>query len=144
MRILLKRLASEAGVAALQLHGDEDPEFCAQLRDQYVIKVLAIGPTFDPNQPLSYEVDAVMVDAFDRKSWGGTGRKIDWTAARTLRERVSKLFLAGGLSPENVGEAIAAVEPYAVDACSALEIAPGKKDRDRVREFVRAAHSVKP
>jgi phosphoribosylanthranilate isomerase len=140
----VRELASEAGVAGLQLHGDEGPEFCARLRDRFVIKVLALGSDFDPDQSLRYEVDAFMVDAVDRKAWGGTGRRVDWSVARTLRERVPKLFLAGGLSPENVAEAIATVEPYAVDACSALETTPGKKDHARLREFIRAARGVKP
>jgi phosphoribosylanthranilate isomerase len=135
----VREIADHAGVGAMQFHGDESPEFCRSFHRRHVIKVLAIGPEFDPEAALRYEVDAFMADAFDRKAWGGTGRKIDWTMARTLRELVPKLFLAGGLSPENVEEAIAAVEPYAVDACSALEASPGKKDRERVRAFVRAA-----
>ena len=84
-----------------------------------------------------------MLDALDRKARGGTGHTIDWSIARRTRELVPKLFLAGGLSPENVGEAITTVEPYAVDACSALEITPGKKDSRRVLAFIKAAHAVK-
>jgi phosphoribosylanthranilate isomerase len=80
-----------------------------------------------------------MLDAFNRRIRGGTGQTIDWSIARRTRELVPKLFLAGGLSPENVAEAIRAVEPFAVDACSALEVQPGKKDHDRVRAFVKAA-----
>jgi phosphoribosylanthranilate isomerase len=140
----VKELAAQAGVSALQLHGDEDPEFCDHLRDRYIVKVLALGSDFDSNEALRYEVDAFMVDAVDRKAWGGTGRTVDWSVARSLRERVPRLFLAGGLSPQNVAEAISTVEPYAVDACSLLETSPGKKDRARLREFVRAARAVKP
>jgi len=139
----LERLATEAGVTAIQLHGDESPQFCSALRDRYKIKVLAIRDDFDARQALSYDVQAVMVDTFDRKARGGTGRTIDWSEARRLRPFVSKLFLAGGLSPENVGEAIAVVNPYAVDACSALEISPGKKDSERVRAFVRAVRGFR-
>lgn len=135
----VRTIADEAGIGALQFHGDESPEFCRSFPRRHVIKVLAIRPDFDPEEALRYEVDAFMADAFDRQAWGGTGRKIDWSMARRLRERVPKLFLAGGLSSENVEEAIAAVEPYAVDACSALETTPGKKDREQVRAFVRAA-----
>jgi phosphoribosylanthranilate isomerase len=80
-----------------------------------------------------------MLDAFDEKNRGGTGRTIDWSIARRTRELAPRLFLAGGLSSENVGSAIAAVAPYAVDACSALESAPGKKDPQRVRSFIQAA-----
>ena len=139
----IERLATEAGVTALQLHGDESPQFCAALSDRYVIKVLAMNDDFDPRQALSYDVQAFMVDAFDRKARGGTGRTVDWSAAQRLSALVPKLFLAGGLSPENVSMAISAVAPYAVDACSALETSPGKKDSERVRAFVLAVRGFR-
>lgn len=132
-------LAAQAGVQALQLHGDESPAYCEALRDHYVIKALPVDDGFEPERSLEYNVRAVMVDAFDKKQRGGTGRRIDWTIARRTRELVPKLFLAGGLTPENIAEAVAAVAPYAVDACSALESAPGKKDPERVRSFLKAA-----
>jgi phosphoribosylanthranilate isomerase len=137
----VEHIATEAGVTAIQLHGDESPQFCAALRDRYVIKVLAMAEDFDPLQALAYNVHAFMVDAFDRKARGGTGRTVDWSAAQRLSAVVPKLFLAGGLSPENVLFAISAVAPYAVDACSALESSPGKKDPKRVHAFVQAIRS---
>lgn len=139
---IMEQIATEAGVAALQLHGDESPDFCRQLKHKYVIKVLAVTPDFDPTRARAYDVQAIMLDAFDRKTRGGTGQTIDWSIARRTRELVPRLFLAGGLSPENVAAAIAAVEPYAVDACSALETLAGKKDEERVRAFVKAAQAV--
>jgi len=138
----IEELALEAGVAALQLHGDESPENCRALKDRFVIKALAVKDDFDPLSAREYPVEAIMLDAFSRKLRGGTGQTIDWSIARRTRELVPKLFLAGGLSPENVAEAIRAVEPFAVDACSALEVQPGKKDHDRVRAFVKAAMEV--
>jgi phosphoribosylanthranilate isomerase len=68
----------------------------------------------------------------------------DWSIAREVNHVVPKLFLAGGLSPENIDEAIETVRPYAVDACSALEDEPGRKNHDRMRAFVELARSVKP
>ena len=136
---IVEQIATEAGVAALQLHGDESPDFCQQLKHKYIIKVLTMTPDFDPARARAYDAQAIMLDAFDRKRRGGTGQTIDWSIARRTRELVPRLFLAGGLSPENVAAAIAAVEPYAVDACSALETLPGKKDEQRVRAFVKAA-----
>jgi len=135
----VEQIATEAGVNALQLHGDESPQFCSQLKHRFVIKALSVKAGFDPQRACEYEVQAIMLDAFDKSLRGGTGQVFDWSIAQRTRALVPKLFLAGGLSPENVGAAIAAVEPYAVDACSSLEIAPGKKDPHRVREFVRAA-----
>jgi phosphoribosylanthranilate isomerase len=138
---IVEEIADTAGVAALQLHGDESPEFCRRLKHRYVIKVLAAGQNFDPSRACDYDVSAIMLDAFDKNVRGGTGHTIDWSVARRTRELVPKLFLAGGLSPENVAAAIAAVEPYAVDACSALESSPGRKDAQRMRAFVAAAHA---
>ncbi|HSD46990.1 MAG TPA: phosphoribosylanthranilate isomerase, partial [Pyrinomonadaceae bacterium] len=75
---------------------------------------------------------------------GGTGRVFDWSIAERATSSVPKLFLAGGLSPENVAEAIRKVRPYAVDACSSLEVRLGKKNHERVRAFVKAVRSVQP
>ena len=141
---VVKDIALQAGVAGLQLHGDESPDFCKELSGHYVIKVFAIGPDFDPYQARKYEVSAFMVDVLDRKLRGGTGRTVSWSDARRLRDLVPRLFLAGGLSPENVVEAISTVEPYAVDACSGLEVAPGRKDPQKIQAFVSAVRSVKP
>lgn len=138
----VEQIADEARVSALQLHGDESPEYCEALNNRYVIKVLGVDADFVPEAALDYHVQAIMLDAADKKTRGGTGRKIDWSIARRTRELVSKLFLAGGLGPENVAESIATVHPYAVDACSALEISPGKKDPARVRAFIEAASAA--
>jgi len=140
---LVEQIAAEAGVGALQLHGDESPEYCRALNHRRVIKVLRVSRDFVPERALDYEVEAIMLDAFDKDLRGGTGQTIDWRIARRTRELVSRLFLAGGLSPENVASAIAAVGPYAVDACSALETSSGKKDPQRLRAFVQAAIAVK-
>lgn len=141
---LVEQIANEAGVAALQLHGDESPDYCRELSDRYVIKVLRAGNEFKPEDALEYDVKAIMLDAFDSKLRGGTGRTIDWSRARQTRNLVPMIILAGGLTPENVGEAIATVDPYGVDACSALESVPGKKVPERVSAFVRAVRSASP
>jgi len=137
----VEEFASAARVKALQLHGDESPEYCEALADRFVIKVLAVDGGFDPRRALEYRVPAIMVDALDRKAPGGTGRTIDWSLAEQTASLVPRLFLAGGLSPENVGAAISTVRPYGVDACSALEASPGRKDPERVRAFIRAVRS---
>ena len=135
-------IADESGITALQLHGDESPDYCRELaRDRYVIKTLAVSGDDDINAIETYEVDAIMLDTRDTHLRGGTGRVFDWSIARQVRQ---KLFLAGGLSPENIAEAIETVQPYGVDACSALEDTPGKKNHDRIRRFVEIARSVKP
>ncbi len=140
----IARIADEAHLSAVQLHGDESNDYCRILMgERFVIKALRVSGGFAPEQALAYEVNAILLDAYDARAYGGTGRVVDWGIARRVRELVPKLFLAGGLSPENVAAAIAAVEPFAVDACSGLESAPGLKDEARLRAFVQAAR-VKP
>jgi phosphoribosylanthranilate isomerase len=139
------RIAEDAGVAAIQLHGDESVEFCRNLKpllpDRFLIKAIRAHGNTVNESAAEYNVDAIMLDAFDAELRGGTGRTVDWTLARHIRAAVPRLFLAGGLSPENVSVAISAVEPYAVDACSALESSPGHKDAERMEAFVRAVRN---
>ena len=138
----VKAIANTSGVKALQLHGDESPDYCRALDS--VIKTLAVSGSFDFEQLEAYEVDAIMLDTKDNRLRGGTGQVFDWSIAQRVRRLVPKLYLAGGLSPENVGEAIALVQPYAVDACSSLEQKPGIKDHERMRVFIDRVRSVKP
>lgn len=86
---------------------------------------------------LQPEVDALLVDAFHPRKMGGTGQKADWNLARLLREEAEvPVILAGGLTPDNVQEAIQQVAPYAVDVSSGVESAPGKKDHRKIEEFI--------
>lgn len=132
----VRAIASEVGLKGVQLHGDESPEFCEELKDFYVIKALAVGADFAVAKALEFKVAAILLDASHKKLRGGTGQTIDWSIARKVNESGVNLFLAGGLSPENVCDAIETVRPYAVDACSGLEREPGIKDMERVRSFV--------
>ena len=137
-------VAMVTGIDAVQLHGDEPASFCEELntRDGFrVIKALRASAEFAPNEARDYPVHAVMLDAFHRTLRGGTGERVDFNLARETRKVVPRLFLSGGLSPENVCEAIDTVEPYAVDACSLLESSPGKKDAARMRAFVAAVRN---
>ena len=138
----VEKTASVAGVSALQLHGTESPEYCKALKGRHLIKVFAAHAEFAPDTVLDYDVQAIMLDAADKRTFGGTGKVSNWSIARQTRELFPRLFLAGGLSAENVGEAIEQVEPYAVDACSLLEVAPGRKDRAKVRNFVAAVREA--
>jgi len=135
----VRSLALRAGVKAVQLHGDESPAYCSELSDFFVIKTFAVGEDFDQNQILLYQVDAIMLDARDDKLRGGTGRVANWAIAREVAEHSAHMFLAGGLSAENVEEAIRKVKPYAVDACSGLEDSPGIKSSVKMRSFVETA-----
>src|SRR5215831_1087396 len=134
-------IAMMTGIDSVQLHGDESAAFCEELNTRdglRVIKALRVSEQFRPGQAQTYPVHAIMLDAFHRTLRGGTGETIDFSLAHQTRQLVPRLFLSGGLSPENVADAIHQVEPYAVDACSLLESAPGKKDAARLRAFVAA------
>ena len=136
------RIAREAGVGAAQLHGAESPEYCRGLAGLKTIKALRVGPDFTPGAAAAYPTDAVLLDAYVAGEWGGTGHTIDWTLARLTREAVPRLFLAGGLRPDNIAEAVAAVGPYAVDVCSGVETAPGRKSLPLLRRFVGQVREV--
>jgi phosphoribosylanthranilate isomerase len=136
------RISDEAHTQAVQLHGDETPAYCRALKGRHVIKALRVDQEFVPGSAAQYEADAILLDAFDQRERGGTGRVFDWELARRVRELVPQLFLAGGLSPDNIAHAIATVGPYAVDACSLLEDIPGHKNHQRLRAFIREAKSV--
>ncbi len=126
----------------VQLHGDETPEFIENLRsesDATIIKAMGVGPDFDPNYVLGYKADAILLDAFSRDERGGTGETFDWAIARKIVELVDQVYLAGGLTSENVAEAIRVVRPYAVDVASGVEASPGVKDREKVVAFIKAA-----
>jgi phosphoribosylanthranilate isomerase len=136
-------IAEESRVGAVQLHGDESPAYCRALKNFFVIKALRVSEDFAPESVREYETEAILLDSFKRGERGGTGRTFDWEVARRVRELVPKLFLAGGLSVENVRDAVETVRPHAVDACSRLESSPGRKDLERVRNFISAVR-VKP
>ena len=141
---MLKDMASGLGLELLQLHGDESPEYCAELSEYQVMKALAVSEDFQPEDVSRYKVDSILLDTSDRNLHGGTGRTFNWTIAKRVKGLVPKLFLAGGLSPENVVEAVTLVQPFAVDTCSAVETSPGRKDHQRMRQFVQAVRDVKP
>jgi phosphoribosylanthranilate isomerase len=141
----VRSIANEAGIRALQLHGDESPEYCRELAgNYYVIKTFAVSHSFDVQAANPYEVEAIMLDTKHNTLRGGTGRVFDWSVAQQAASMIPKLFLAGGLSPENIENAVEIVRPYAVDACSALEDRPGKKNHERMRVFVNAVRRVEP
>ena len=145
-RAEVERAVAEIGLDVVQLHGDETPEFCRGL-PRRVLKAVRVGAGFRSEEALRYEgfaagilLDTRADDAGARP--GGTGRAFDWTMARSVRENARYLVLAGGLNPENVGRAVAAVEPDAVDVSSGVESSPGRKDAARVRAFVRAVRGT--
>lgn len=138
----VERIAREANLGTVQLHGDETPEYCQSLRGLTTIKALRVGADYTPESAAAYETNAVLLDAYVAGERGGTGHTFDWALATLTRERVPRLFLAGGLNPDNVAAALAAVRPYAVDVCSGVETTPGRKSPELMRRFVEQVKSV--
>ena len=128
-------LASELGLSAVQLHGDEPPEFCASLGSIKTIKAIRVGQDFDLGVLKSYAVNLVLLDSNIKGSYGGTGQSFDWSIAIEA-QRWARIILAGGLTAENVAHAIAQVRPWAIDVCSGVEAEPGRKDLAQVRQFM--------
>jgi phosphoribosylanthranilate isomerase len=132
-------IAEIAGLDALQLHGEETPEFALELKARTnleIIKAFRVSPEFKPEDVLKYETDAILLDAYHPKEHGGTGETFDWEVALKVKRLVSELYLAGGLEAQNVEMAIKRVRPYAVDSCSLLEKNKGKKDELKVFNFI--------
>jgi phosphoribosylanthranilate isomerase len=129
-----------AGLKAVQFHGDESPDDL-QGYDIPVIKAHRVGGNFDSSRLLQYPAYAHLLDAAVEGIRGGTGKQCDWKAA-SVCARSARTILSGGLSPENVAEAIRTVRPAAVDVSSGVEKLPGVKDHRKVRAFVTAAREA--
>ncbi len=137
----VERQARIAGIHVLQLHGDESPEYCLRLSGWKLIKALHLGVGSSPAGLEQYPVAAFLLDARDDARYGGTGRPFDWNLATQL-QTTRPIILAGGLRPDNVRHAIRIVRPYAVDVCSGVESAPGRKDRRKLNAFIREVRNA--
>ena len=125
-----------AGLDVVQLHGDESPQqIPAGLRTW---KAFRVTPEFDLSMLDEWPLEAFLLDA-PTAAYGGSGETFDWRRAHSTKH---KIILAGGLDAANVGAAIAQAQPYGVDSCSRLEIAPGRKDHRKVSQFIQAALNV--
>jgi phosphoribosylanthranilate isomerase len=135
--------AHKVGLDYLQLHGDESPEVVGRLKRKVpVIKAIRVRGTFRSTQLASYNrASALLLDGFDSKQYGGTGKTFDWKLTRGANRR-ARIFLAGGLTPENVAAAIRTANPYAVDVCSGVEARPGRKDPARLIALMWAVKSA--
>ena len=126
-------IARQAGLHAVQLHGDEPPSAIpAGIR---AWKAFRVDAAFAPSQLDAYPCEAFLLDT-PTLAYGGSGHTFDWSRARSEQY---KIVLAGGLDAGNVRQAIEQAQPWGVDACSRLEIEPGRKDRRKVADFIRAA-----
>ena len=121
----------------VQLHGDETPEYCSQV-NRRVIKAFRIKGDGIPETMKDYQVNGNLLDAWSPLAYGGTGSVFNWNTAREAK-KFGCLILAGGLTSDNVLSAIEIVKPYAVDVSSGVESNPGRKDPDKIRDFIKIA-----
>ena len=136
----VERTVAACGLYAAQLHGDEAAEAFrgSAARLWRAVRVVDAEPRPDPD---AWPAERYLVDAFVPGAYGGTGELADWAAAAELA-KARTVMLAGGLTPENVADAIRAVRPVGVDVASGVEAAPGRKDPDTLRRFIAAVRAV--
>lgn len=140
-------IASTGLLSHIQLHGDEPPEFCAALTERglRVLKAIQVRDETSLDAIASYAVADILLDAYHPQARGGIGEKFPWNLAVTFKQKYPDrlLWLAGGLTPENVAEAVRGVAPYAVDVASGVEDAtPGIKNLEKVAAFIREAKGL--
>jgi len=142
----VNEVCARVGFTLAQLHGHETPETCAAV-DVPVIKAIRVQHDASAEQvralvaPYLDVVDFILLDTHHTSLWGGTGESFNWRVARELAAEVD-LFLAGGISAENVAEAVQTMRPYAIDLSSSLEESPGVKDLDKLADFFDAFHAA--
>jgi phosphoribosylanthranilate isomerase len=133
--------AEREGLTLVQLHGEEGPSFCAEVHRRTgarVIKAFRVKSPAEINAARAYRTDFHLFDAYRRGAHGGTGATFDWDLVAGRRGGVPAI-LAGGLNPDNVGDAIVAANPWGVDVCSGVELSPGVKDHNLITSFLAAA-----
>jgi phosphoribosylanthranilate isomerase len=136
--------ADRCRLGLLQLHGDEGPAYCREAARRTGCRVMKAARVHDAAQVQAlraFHTDFHLLDAYSPQAPGGTGESFDWELA-LLHPRNPPVVLSGGLTPDNVGRAIAVARPYAVDTASGTEAAPGRKDPARLEAFFRAVEAV--
>ena len=141
---VVRDLMDSCGLALAQLHGDESATYCEQL-GRPVLKAIRLRDMGSFLSLAEYKgragVRGFVIDAYSESAYGGTGQTTDWSLAAEAA-KTAAILLAGGLTPDNVGEAIVKVRPYGVDVSSGVEASPGKKDHAKVKAFMEAVKLV--
>ena len=138
---LVSKAIAECGLNLLQFHGDEPPEFCMQF-GLMSMKAFRIRDAGSLKGLPKYKTDAWLLDAYSSDTLGGTGEVFNWDLAIEAQKTGRPVFLAGGLTPENVADAVRKVRPFGVDVSSGVESSPGKKDHAKVRAFINAVKTI--
>jgi phosphoribosylanthranilate isomerase len=138
---LITHAIGECNLSLLQFHGDEPPEFCTQF-GLMSMKAFRIRNEESLKELTNYQTDAYLLDAFSPEARGGTGEKFNWDLAIEAQKFGKPVFLAGGLTPENVADAVRKVRPFGVDVSSGVESSPGKKDHAQIHAFIAAVRKA--
>jgi phosphoribosylanthranilate isomerase len=138
----VRQAMMECGIDAFQFHGSETPEFCARFPGR-AVKAFRVRDEAFLEQAKPYVHDAWLLDSYVSGQSGGTGVLFNWNLARLAVDAGARVILAGGLTPENVAEAVRQVAPYGVDVSSGVESTPGRKDHAKVRAFIREAKAAR-
>ncbi len=136
---VIRRIAKFCSLDILQFHGNESAEFCRRFGGYKIIKVIRIKDRIDLKNMLKYKPFAYLFDTYTKLKLGGSGKNFNWKLVSPLARVGRPIFLSGGLTAKNVKEAIKAACPDWVDVSSSVEITPGKKDREKVKDFIREA-----
>jgi len=134
----VEEITESCGLTTLQFHGEESPSYCEGFK-QKIVKALRIENKDILEKAVQYKdkVDAYLLDTYSPSKYGGTGKTFDWCIAKEIKEFGLPIILSGGLNPENIREAISEVEPYGIDVSSGVEERPGKKNMEKLINFVR-------
>ena len=132
---IVNATADQCGLDVIQLHGEESPEYCDSVRRR-VIKAFRVKDITTLDSLLPYHVSGCLLDAWTPAAHGGTGQTFNWEIAAEAVKRGHRIVLAGGLTPDNVAEAVRRVNPFAVDVSSGVESSPGRKDADKIKKFI--------
>ena len=137
----LEDLAVSLGLHAVQLHGNETPDYCSMIQKVKVIKAFRVDANFRVESLRAYGSQVFLLDSGSGTQFGGTGNVFDWSQAFGANA-FGWIVLAGGLNPENVSEAITTLHPYAVDVSSGVESSPGRKDYEKMRRFIESVRKT--
>ena len=131
----INKIADRCNLDRVQLHGNESPTFCKKIRRR-VIKAIRVKDIQSLKKLSDYPVSSFLLDTFSEDQYGGTGKVFDWNLAYPAK-RYGPIILAGGLTPNNVRQAIQRIQPYGVDVCSGVESQPGIKDHKKMQTFLK-------
>jgi phosphoribosylanthranilate isomerase len=137
----IRQAARETALSLVQLHGEESPEFCKNLGLR-VIKAIRLSRMEDLNRVKTYSVQGILFDSYHEDQYGGSGKSFNLDWLRNFPAE-TPVIISGGLTPDNVGEVIDRISPYAVDVSSGVENSPGKKSREKLKHFIQNAKGIR-